>query len=619
MCGIVGFCGGGDSRVLERMMTALTHRGPDGRGTLIRHDEALYLGHLRLAIVDLAGGVQPMPNEDGSVHIVFNGEIYNHAELREELRAKGHHFATDHSDTEVLVHGYEEWGVELLPRLNGMFAFCIADLRRRELLLARDRFGEKPLVYTMQNGTFAFASEATAFRHHPALRLEPDEVSLQKFLACGFLVSPRSYFRGVHRLPPGSYVSMPLGGRPSEPQRYWTFRVEPDLDLAGRDVSDLIEEFEAHFARAVQRRLLSDVPLGVFLSGGLDSSAIVGAAAGDVATGGLKTFTVGFDEPSFDERRHAAAVAKHCGTRHHEEVLTLEEARRLIPQVLRRMDEPIADPSILPTYLLSRFTRRHVTVALSGDGGDELLAGYDPFRALAPAQILSLVIPRGMWQVLGRVAAHWPKSDRNMSFDFKVRRTFDGLARPVEQWNPAWLGPTTPEIIGELFEHPLPAEELFAEPIALWQSRPDLSVEERTLEFYTRFYLSENILFKVDRAAMFNSLESRAVFLDNDLVDFCRRLPFSAKYRRGETKVILRRSLSRHFPPQITRRPKKGFGIPVSRWLRHMPRLAPTTDIPGLRWDRCRKLQSLHQELRADHRGLLWCLLALEHMGGGNG
>lgn len=617
MCGIVGFCGpGGDAAALDRMMDRLSHRGPDGRGTYARPDLNLFIGHLRLAIIDLAGGGQPMWNEDGRVGIVFNGEIYNHAELRAELVARGHHFTTDHSDTEALVHGYEEWGEGLLPRLNGMFAFCIIDLRQRVLFLARDRFGEKPLFYSQQNGVFAFASEASAFRHHPALRLEADGVSVQKFLACGWLASPRSFYRDVCKLPPGSSITVPIGGVASAPRHYWQFRVEPESAWARRSEGELAEELMAHLARAVQRRLLSDVPIGVFLSGGLDSGAITSLAANCVPAGQLETFTIGFDDASYDERGAASAVAAHCRTRHHEQVLTLENASELIADVLAKMDEPIADPSILPTYLLCRFARERVTVALSGDGGDELLAGYDTFSALGLAKNVARFVPRPALRWL-RGAAQWlPRSDRNMSFDFKLRRALGGLVRAPEMWNPAWIGPTSPEELAELVEHPLSPEELYEEPIALWRSRPDLSVEERTLEFYTRFYLSENILFKADRAAMFNSLESRAVFLDNDLVDFCRRLPFFAKFRKGETKSVLRHALAQALPPEITRRPKKGFGIPVSRWLRAFPAehfAAPTL---GVRERIVRRLHADHSTNRADHRGALWGLLAMHYLQG---
>jgi asparagine synthase (glutamine-hydrolysing) len=613
MCGIVGFWGQGTTADLTRMMDALAHRGPDGAGRFEQAENQLFLGHRRLAVVDISGGAQPMWNEDGSVGIIFNGEIYNHAELRRELIARGHQFATDHSDTEALVHGYEEWGEGLPLRLNGMFAFCIVDLRRQQLVLARDRFGEKPLYFIHQNGVFAFASEASAFRAHCRLRLELDGESVQKFLACGFLSAPRTIYRDVQKLPAGSLMIIRRDGQMTPPRSFWEFRIEPMSEAV--DDSTLEEEFRTRLDQAVRRRLLSDVPLGIFLSGGLDSSAITAAASRVLPAGHLETFTIGFDEASYDERKPAATVAAHYHTRHHVKVLSMAEALGMIDAVLGRMDEPIADPSILPTYLLSRFTRDRVTVALSGDGGDEMLAGYDTFAALGLAQACARYLPRGMIKVLENAARWLPRSGRNMSIDFKIRRALGGLVHPPEMWNPAWIGPVAPEIIGGLFERPLPAEELYAEPIALWNSRPDLSVEDRTLEFYTRFYLTENILFKVDRAAMLNSLESRAVFLDNDLVDFCRRLPYQFKYRRGESKRILRQALAGRLTPDILQRPKKGFGIPIAQWLRAMPNIDFKHPLPGLRESALRDLQSAHRAGRADHRGALWCLLALAKLG----
>ena len=615
MCGITGFCGAGTDVDLRRMTEAIAHRGPDGSGFYESAQEGVWLGHRRLAIIDLAGGAQPMWNEDGMVGVIFNGEIYNHRELRSELQKQGHRFASDHSDTEVLVHGYEEWGDGLPLRLNGMFAFCIYDRRERRLFLARDRFGEKPLYYTQQAGTFAFGSEVGALRRHSGLRFNLSAVAVQKFMACGFLPAPWTIYRDVQKLPAGGMLMLSLAAQVPIVRRYWEFRIEPDLSFTGRSEAEVTEAFSGLLDQAVRRRLISDVPLGVFLSGGLDSSAITAAAAGALPPGQLETFTVGFNEPSYDEREHAAVVAARCATQHHVQVLSMADALGLVDSVLGRMDEPIADPSILPTYLLSRFTRERVTAALSGDGGDELLAGYDTFRALGMAQTCVRYLPRGMVRLLRHAADFLPRSSRNMSFDFKVRRALGGLIHPPAMWNPAWIGPVAPEIITRLFEHPLAAEELYAEPVALWNRRPDLSVEDRTLEFYTRFYLTENILFKVDRAAMLNSLESRAVFLDNDLVDFCRRLPFACKYRRGETKVIMRRALSNRLPSQITRRPKKGFGIPVAAWLRAVPEQHYLSDAPGLKLSSVQEMLVEHCGGKADHRGALWGLLSLASFG----
>jgi asparagine synthase (glutamine-hydrolysing) len=492
-----------------------------------------------------------------------------------------------------------------------MFAVGLVDQRQDLLVLARDRFGEKPLYFTQQAGVFAFASEIGALRWHPALRFEFDARAVQKFLACGFLAAPQTVFRDIHKIPAGGILSFRRDAARPTIRRYWEFLLEPRPDGARRDERAVLDEFQQHLHRAVQRRLMSDVPLGVFLSGGLDSSAVLQAAVRARNGSPVRTFTIGFAERSFDETAYAAEVAGRCQAEHHVQCLSMAGALELVDHVLGRMDEPIADPSILPTFLLSRFTREHVTVALSGDGGDELLAGYDPFRALPLARAFACVLPPATARLLGRMAEYLPKSDRNMSFDLKVRRMLAGLTHPVAMWNPVWIGPVAPGVIARLFDDPLPPEELYAEPVALWNRSADLSVPERTLEFFTRFYLTENILLKVDRAAMMNSLESRAVFLDNDLVDFCRHLPYRFKYARGQTKVILRRSLHATLPRRITSRGKKGFGIPLSAWLRAMPAERFRADLPGLRSNVVDELHREHQTRRADHRGALWCLLSL--------
>ncbi|HEV2099377.1 MAG TPA: asparagine synthase (glutamine-hydrolyzing), partial [Stellaceae bacterium] len=387
MCGIAGFVGEGSRADLHAMTDALIHRGPDGEGFFIDDAAATFIGHRRLVIIDPAGGRQPMWNEDGRIGVVFNGEIYNHLELRSELERKGHLFRSDHSDTEALVHGYEEWGEGLPERLNGMFAFAVIDRVRGCLFLARDRFGEKPLYYAHRARLFAFASELGALARHPGIGACADLGALQKLFAYGYIPAPHAYYRGTRKLPGGHHLTFDIRSGSLTLKAYWRFRVEPDEALGERDEPRLIEELRHLLARAVERRLVSDVPLGLFLSGGVDSGSILALAARAVPAARLKTFTVGFTEPSFDESPIARELAGAFGTDHHERLLDLDAACALIPCVLGRLDEPLADPSILPTYLLSAFTREAVTVALSGDGGDELFAGYDPFGALAPARL----------------------------------------------------------------------------------------------------------------------------------------------------------------------------------------------------------------------------------------
>ena len=612
MCGIVGFVGRGDRGNLIAMTRALEHRGPDGEGIYEDLSAHVFLGHRRLAIVDLADGYQPMPNEDHSVFVIFNGEIYNHADLRKELIARGHTFKTDHSDTEVLVHGYEEWGKDLPERLNGMFAFAIYDKPRQRVFLARDRFGEKPLYYMLRAGIFAFASELTGILEHPLASRSLDCRSVQKFFAHGYLPAPNALYEHCRKLPGGCHLTYDVGNSSVSISRYWRFSLEPDEQLTEADDDRLADELRALLVQAVDRRLMSDVPLGLFLSGGIDSASILGAVTKLRGRNTVDTFTIGFTEPSFDESAHARSLAQALGSRHHDELLDLLKAEKLIPHVLGSMDEPLGDGSVLATYLLSKFTRKSVKVALSGDGGDELFAGYDPFSALAPAQVYEHFVPETLHWVLRRLVAKIPISKANMSLDFKLRRVLTGLSYPESLWNPIWLAPLEPHDIAEIFENPLPPEDLYEEVLTLWQSGEGKDLVDRTLEFYTNFYLQDDILMKVDRTAMMNSLETRAIFLDNDLVEFCRRLPHRFKIRRGQRKYLLRLSLRGLIPDSVLARPKKGFGIPLNNWLRTTPSEPPLEPVQGIRMERVGKRWADHRGGSADHRLFLWSWLTLQ-------
>lgn len=612
MCGIAGFVGPGDRSNLVAMTQALEHRGPDGEGIYEDESAHVFLGHRRLAIIDLVGGHQPMPNEDHTILVIFNGEIYNHAALRKELISRGHVFRTDHSDTEVLVHGYEEWGEQLPARLNGMFAFAIYDKPRRRLFLARDRFGEKPLYYLVRPGLFAFASELTGILRHPHASHSLDIRSVQKFFAHGYLPAPNALYEHCRKLPGGCHLTYDTGSGIFSVSRYWRFNIEPDERLTEADDDRLASELRALLIQAVDRRLMSDVPLGLFLSGGIDSAAVLAAVTQLRGRDSVETFTIGFNEPSFDESGQARSIAQTLGSRHRDELLDLSQARKLIPVVLKDMDEPLGDASLLPTYLLSMFTRKFVKVALSGDGGDELFAGYDPFKALGPARIYERFVPSNIHSLLRRLIGVIPTSTANMSFDFKLRRTLIGLSHSQPLWNPIWLAPLEPRDIDDIFDHPLPPEELYEEVLALWHLSEGKDLVDRTLEFYTNFYLQDNILMKVDRAAMMNSLETRAIFLDNDLVEFCRRLPNRFKVRRGQRKYLLRRALRGLVPDDVLARPKKGFGIPLAKWLKTTPPKPPLAPVAGVRMDRVVERWAQHRAGTADHRLFLWSWLALQ-------
>lgn len=604
MCGIAGFVGRGDRGQLERMLQALAHRGPDDSGWFHLPSANLHLGHRRLSILDIEGGHQPMWNEDHQIGVVFNGEIYNHAQLRQRLIKKGHRFRSDHSDTEVLVHGYEEWGEELPLVLNGMFAFAIVDGRERRLFLARDRFGEKPLYYHSSPGLFAFASELRALALHPGVDRGFDDRAVQKLLAHGFIPSPNTLYRGANKLPAGHAMTVDLGSTDCRSFEYWRFKIEPRV--VKESENELAEQLDHLLNDAVRRRLISDVPIGVFLSGGIDSSAIVAHALDVIPAHQLQTFSIGFEDPSFDESSYALFASRHFGAQHHHRLLTMGEARDLVPNLLDRLDEPQGDPSIVPTSLLSGFARTRVTVALGGDGGDELFAGYDPFRALRTASMYAAVVPSMLHRGVRWAANHLPVSTQNMSLDFKVRRFLRGLSYPEPFWNPVWLGALEPADIADLYGRPIDVEDLFSEALSIWNQAASRNLVDRTLEFYTRLYLPDDILTKVDRASMLHSLETRAPFLDNDLVDFVRQLPFHLKLRGSQTKYLLKQSLRQRLPALILDRKKKGFGIPLTAWLRDWPTMP---DWPGGR--SLSRHWSEHRQGRADHRQLLWTALAL--------
>jgi asparagine synthase (glutamine-hydrolysing) len=567
MCGIAGFVGTGDRAVLQRMTDAIRYRGPDAEGHWVDPVEGIFLGFRRLAIIDIAGGNQPMWTTDLKTAVTFNGEIYNHAELRAELQALGCIFQTDHSDTEVLLHGYRQWGDGFVERLNGMWAFVIYDRERRRLLASRDRFGKKPLYYFQEKGTFGWASELSGLTQHPDCPREISRLSLKKYFAYCYIPAPRSIYERVWKLPGGWSMSFDLGSRELKTWRWWEFVIEREVPVTEADET-LHEEIRATLDRAVKRRLMSDVPLGVFLSGGIDSSAVAALAAKHTAAGRLNTFSIGFTDPTFDESAFAEMVAKKIGSNHHNDKLDLDDAAKLAPELVAQLDEPLGDGSLLPTFLLSRFTRQHVTVALGGDGGDELFAGYDPFRALQKAEHYSKLIPKPIHAGIRHLAARLPVSHANISWDFKIKRTLMGLSYDPRLWNGVWMSAIEPRELSQLFDEPTDPEEIYSEAIEAWDRCAQPNIVDRALQFWTKLYLQDGILAKVDRASMLCSLEARSPFLDIEFVDLARRIPWQLKLKNGKTKWILKRALEPLLPSQIIYRPKKGFGMPIGRWLR---------------------------------------------------
>ncbi|MDC7712187.1 asparagine synthase (glutamine-hydrolyzing) [Vogesella indigofera] len=550
------------------MSNEIIHRGPDGVGYWTDPAQGVYLGHRRLAILDLAGGQQPMWTADGALGVVFNGEIYNYRELRTELEQAGHVFLTDHSDTEVLLHGYREWGEALTGRLNGMWAFALYDRRQARLFCSRDRFGKKPFYYTLQQGSFVFASELTALLCHPSVTATVSRPAIRKYIAYGYLPAPNTPYHAIHKLPAGCSLVFALDSGSLHLSRYWSFVLEPAEARPAGIEKQWQEELLEKLDKAVACRLVADVPLGVFLSGGIDSSAVAALAARHSGAGQLQTFNIGFDVAGFDESAHARRVAALLNTRHHEAILSLDVARSLLPAITGKLDEPMADSSLLPTSLLCQHARRHVTVALGGDGADELFAGYAPFRALRWASYYQKLVPGPLHTAIRLLANRLPVGDGYMSLDFKLKRTLQGLSHPPRLWHPSWMCPLDDAALAECLMEPVDPEELFSEAIAAWErcSQPDLV--DRSLQFFTDIYLQDDILAKVDRASMMHSLEVRSPFLDINVVDLARKIPSEYKLRHGETKYILKKALARILPQDILQRPKQGFAVPIAKWLR---------------------------------------------------
>jgi asparagine synthase (glutamine-hydrolysing) len=612
MCGIAGFVGNGDRGDLGRMSGALRHRGPDGCGEWQAANAPVYLAVRRLAVVDLGHAAQPFAAEDESAVLAFNGEIYNHTELRRQLQTLGARFVTDHSDTEVLLHGYRQWGTALTDRLNGMWAFAIYDPSRRRLFLSRDRFGQKPLFYSRQNGTFAFASELTSLLEHGSLRPAISALAVQKYFAYGFIPAPYSLYENVHKVPAGCNVTIDVRTLEQQTTRYWDFVGAP-IDAPVRRIADVADELRALLLQAVARQMQSDVPVGVFLSGGIDSSAIAyfAARANRVP---VKTFSIGFEDGDFDESRHAARVAAWLGAHHTAKTLDAAEARRVLPDLASRLDEPICDGSMICTHLLCETARPEVTVALGGEGADELFAGYDPFRILSLARWYSRLMPRPVHHAICLAAAQLPSRTGYMSFDYRLTRLLRGLTSPAPLWNPAWIGALAPDDLQACFTDPVELETVYAEAIQLWDSIPNGDLVEKTRQFYVKLYFQDDILTKVDRAGMLNSLEVRSPFLDLDLIDFVRRLPTRALLHRGQTKYAFKEAMRSVLPAWIVDRTKHGFAVPMARWLHAEWLQVDGATLPaGIDAHFVRRKIEAHRRGRENNAVFLWGLWLLAH------
>jgi asparagine synthase (glutamine-hydrolysing) len=628
MCGITGAIWTDperaiDAHTLRRMTDVLAHRGPDDTGSL--HEEfrlrppyesmpGVGLGFRRLAIIDLATGHQPMSNEDGSIWIVFNGEIYNYEFLRRRLEGSGHRFKTD-SDTETIVHLYEDEGPECFSHLNGMFAVAIWDANRRRLVLGRDRLGKKPLVYRPEPGRLLFASELKSLLEVPGVPREIDPAAIDEYLTYQYVPHPNTIFRGFKKLPPGHYAVWQDDQLEVRP--YWqhdfTFERRVTRAAAADELRELLDS-------AVKMRMRSDVPLGAFLSGGVDSSLVV-ALMQKHAPEPVKTFTIGFPVKEYDETKYAELVAKHLRTDH--KTLQVEpDAVAILPKLAWHYDEPFGDSSAIPTWYLSQLTREHVTVALSGDGGDELFAGYPRYRAVALAGRLDWLSP--VKSLLAARAWQWlPSSGRQKSRLRQFKRFSEALRMTPERRYLDWISIFNERRRADLYQDEF-LEQLRTDPAAFlrsgWQrSRGRDSVTSASLADLVT-YLPCDLMAKVDIASMAHGLEVRAPLLDYRVVEFAASLPMKLKYRGGRGKRLLREAFGDLLPREVWTRKKMGFGVPLDHWFRHELKeqaadllLAESSRLHGfLRPAAIQALWHEHQQRRFDHSARLWTLVMLE-------
>ncbi len=621
MCGIAGKLYFDPARpvereVLERMNAVQVHRGPDDAG--IHCQGPVGLAHRRLSIIDLSpAGHQPMANEDGTIWIVFNGEIYNFQDLRPGLIERGHRFRS-RTDTEVILHLYEEHGVGCLPYLRGMFAFAIWDAPRRQLFLARDRLGKKPLCYQWDEDAFRFASEAKAILQDPAVSVRPDPEGISLYLTYGYVPSPISAFQGLCKLPPAHYLICRDGE--VEAVRYWRLRRDRKQH---RPEVEWCEEIRARLEEAVRLRLISDVPLGAFLSGGIDSSAVV-AMMSRASSSAIKTFSIGFDQPEYDELTYARRVAERFGTDHHELVVR-PDAVAILPKLSWHYDEPFGDSSAVPTYYVAQMTRQYVTVALNGDAGDENFGGYDRYVA----NLLAASFDGWPGAGLFRRGIRWglrllPGSGRRTSLLYRGRRFLEGLTEPPERRYARWIchfyGDRKAELLHPEFRRILGEDDVLEILLAAYRESDAPDFADATLGVDAALYLPDDLLVKVDIASMAHSLEARSPFLDHEFMEFAATIPSDLKVRGREKKIILKRALTGLLPDEILHRPKMGFGVPIDHWLRHELKdlaydtlLSPRAQARGyFRPEAVQRLLDEHTRGTASWHYLLWTLLMLE-------
>lgn len=599
ICGIYSFEGEPiDKMLVKSMCDAISYRGPDDEGYFI--DKNLALGMRRLSIIDLDTGRQPIHNEDESIWVVFNGEIYNFLELKGELEKKGHRFYTN-SDTEAIVHAYEEYGTECLNKFNGMFAFALWDSNKKRLFIARDRFGVKPLHYYIDKSKFVFGSEIKSILTDISIKREVNSEALQQYLALEYVPAPLTMFKGINKLPPGHYLV--LENNTIKIEKYWDLNFNPKKNtkqLYAAKIRQLLKD-------SVRKRLISDVPFGAFLSGGIDSSAIV-CFMSELMQLPVKTFSIGFDEESYNETKYAKIIAEKFNTEHHEQFVDSETIRPLFDEMIPLIDEPLGDPSIFPTYLVSKFARKHVTMVLSGDGGDELLAGYDWYVANKLSRYYQLV--PGHKKLIPLILKKIKPTIHSKGIINKAKKFTEGFSMPRELGHVRWM---------TAYDKRLSASETI-DPYYIIKSYSNKRLDKLSRAQYIdiKTYLADDILTKVDRATMYTSLEARNPFLDYRLAELAAQIPSNLRLKGMQTKYILKKAMNNKLPDSILNKRKQGFTMPLKHWSRKELKDIFAEKLSESNLNRighinpayANKLLTSHMDRTADNHRKLWAILS---------
>ena len=613
MCGIIGSVNLNLSlKEKNDSLNLLNHRGPDSKSFYENSTKgySLFFGHNRLEILDIDKGGQPMISLDGRYIIVFNGEIYNFKELRTELEELGHKFFTNYSDTEVLINGYKEWGKNLPQHLNGMWAFAIYDNKHDRIFLSRDRFGEKPLFYYLKNNIFIFGSELSSIIKLKKNNYDLNKLNLKKYCAYGYFPNNLTPYNDIYKLEGGHNLLLDLNKMTAITIKYWDYLIEPDYTKNEGEWSEIIFSL---LEQSIKKRLVADVPIGVFLSGGLDSS-IIALSAQKNSKNKINTFSINFSENSFDESRFSNFFSKKIDTLHHSQTVNPNNIKDICEELFSKIDEPLSDSSLISYYLLCKFSRKKVKVALGGDAADELFAGYDTFKAIKYASLMRILKISNSNPLLRYFVSKIPTKYGNMNLKFKFDRFLRSNMENLSTLQCKWLSPLNSLEITEFFDEETSDEELFSEAIDLWKNNNYSNTIDKSLEFYSKLFLQNQILVKTDRISMMHGLEVRSPFLDYELTDAIRKIPSKLKLNKNTSKYILKKTYEKYLGKDFTHRKKMGFSAPISKWFMDYNNFF---EIKSNYLKDKKKIYNVklneHRSLKKENRILLWNIMNLDN------